>query len=914
MPDWSREIKKHLAGLNLSPNRETEIAEELAEHLEERYRELRSAGMASNEAYASAITELDKGGFLTGELRGIERAVDPEPPAFGGNGRAGILNSIWRDLRYGIRGMRRNPGFTAVAIITLALGIGANSAIFSAIDGLLLKALPYKDSDRLVVVWENRPARGEDQMNVSGHEFVAWNEQNNVFDRMAAFSYENLNLIGVGEPESLIAASVSDGFLSVLQANPEYGRDFLPEEDRPGAARVVLLSDKLWRSRFGADPSITGKPITLSDQSYTVVGVMPPGFQFPPPPPGYSAPDLWLPLARPLSQLAGLHDLAVIARLKSGVPLRQAQAGMDTIAQDLEQEAPETNKGHGVNVVPLSDQLVGKIRPALLILLAAVGLVLLIACANVASLLLGRATARQMEIAIRAALGADRVRIVSQMMTESMLLGVIGGAAGLLLATWIVALLRKLSPSDLAGVDRIAIGGRVLAVALGLSLISGIASGVLPAIRGARAGALELLAGQRATANSSQLRFRSALAVLQIAMALMLLIGAGLMLRSFVRLAAVDPGFSPANLITMQVGLPDARYHTAEARRRFFDSAFDQIRRTQGVVSVGATNALPLGGSEDSIAFSIAGRPEPAAGEEPTAGFRVVSPDYFRALNIPLLKGRFFEESDARVSVPLIRWFPAQPLPPRFTDPQPLPVVTINQAMAERYWPGENPIGQQIKVLFGPPITIVGEVGNVRHSGLDSGPKPELYLCSLQEPQGLMTVVVRTSKDASTLERSMQEAVWAVDRDQPIGRMETMSSVFSDSVSRQRFESVLLGAFGLIALLLAAVGIFGVMSQSVGQRVHEIGVRSALGATTRDIYRLVIGQGMALTVAGLLLGMGGALLLTRWMSVLLFGVSPTDALTFSVVPIVLGLVALAACYIPAHRAAQVDPMTAIRYE
>src|SRR5262245_7269738 len=627
------------------------------------------------------------------------------------------METLVQDFKYGIRMLNKNPGFSLMVVVILALGIGANSAMFTLINGVLLDALPYKDADRLVAIKENRAT--EDKM-VSGPEFVSWSEQNKVFEHTAAINYELLNLTGVGEPESLVAAKVSAGFLSVMGVAPRLGRFILPEEDIPGANPVVMLGSKLWQRRFGSDPALIGDSITLNDKRYTVIGIMPSGFEFPPPPPGMSGPDLWVPIAAPLRQLAGLHNLYVVGRLKPGVSIQQAQSDISGIASGLEQQFPESTAGHGAMVVSLQQELVGDVKPALLILAGAVAFVLLIACANAANLLLSRAASRQKEMAIRTSLGAGRLRLVRQLLTESVLLALIGGGAGLLLTFWIVGLIPAISPVGLPSTSRIVVDLRVVAATFGLSLLAGIISGVAPAIRGGGATLGEgLKEGTRISAGAGRRRIRNTLVVAEIALALVLLVGAGLMIKSFARLAAVNAGFDPHDVLAADLSLAPAKYSKPGQQRAFFDQLAERIRSLPGVQSIGATNCLPLSGSEDQIPFSIEGKPSPAPGDNLMAGFRVVSTDYFTAMDVPLLKGRFFEPADARLALPLIRWYPQQPSPSGFDKPQASPCAIINSAMARRYWPNEDPLDHHIRGLFSPWLRIIGVVGNIRHYGLD---------------------------------------------------------------------------------------------------------------------------------------------------------------------------------------------------
>ena len=816
------------------------------------------------------------------------------------------MESLLQDLRYGVRMLLKHPGFTAMAVLTLALGIGANSSIFSLINAVLLRPLPFKEPDRLVSVWERRASSGEANIPISGHEFVAWREQARSFEKMAMLVGESFNLIGTGDPETVIALRVSADFFSVLGVPMLLGRIFLPGEDQAGSNNIVVLNQRLWKSRFGSDPDIIGKTITLSDQIYTVVGVMP-------------ALDLIPAVLAPIDlprhkEAVGKHSHNVIGRLKSGVTLEQAQTEMALIARQLEQQYPNDNVGHGVKLVSLHEDVVGDVRRALLVLFGAVGCVLLIACANVANLLLTRAAARQKEMTIRIALGAPRRRLIRQLLTESLLLAVVGGGVGLLLALWITDLLTRIKAVNIPRLEQISIDGRVLAVTMGFSLLTGLITGMAPAFRSSKPNLNQgLNEGTRTSAGPGRRRIGRLLVILEVALALVLLVGSGLMVKSFVRLVSVDPGFNPRHVLTASLSLPGPRYPKPQQQMRFFEELIERIKVLPGVEVVGATTRTPLGLGDDWVPISIDGRPAPPPGQESYAAIRRISQDYFRALRIPLRKGRFFTEADARIALPVIRWFDEQPYPEHFNEPQPAPAIIINETMARLFWPNEDPLGRRIRIIASPWLTVVGVVGDVRHGGLNTPPNPEMYLSHLQEPQASMAVMVRTSGDPLQSAAAVREQVRALDKDQPI-QITTMDQVFSDSVAGQRFNALLLSIFGALALALAVVGVFGVINYSVTQRTHEIGVRIALGAQRRDIFKLVVGQGMVLALLGVGIGLGGALALTRLISGLLYGVSPTDFGTFLAVSLLLAGVALAACYVPARRAMKVDPMVALRCE
>jgi putative ABC transport system permease protein len=816
------------------------------------------------------------------------------------------MNNLIQDVRYGIRMLLKSPGFTGVAILTLALGIGANTSIFSLINAVLLRPLPFEEPDRLVMVWERRSNSGETNIPVSGHEFIGWRERSRAFESLAIIQPDVLILTGRGEPETLNVWRVSADFFSVLGVQPLLGRTFLTGEDQAGSNKIAVLKEGLWKRRFGADPDIVGKSITLSDQSYTVVGVMPSLDLMP---------DVWMPIDLIDEQKrVGKHSNNVIGRLGSGVTLVEAQADLKNIAHQLEQQYPDNNTDHSVGVIALHEFTVGNVQGALLVLFGAVGFVLLIACANVANLLLTRAAARQKEIAIRMALGAGRARLVRQLLTESLLLAVVGGGVGLLLAMWVIDLLPLIKAVNIPRLDQVSIDGGVLAMTVGLSLFTGILTGMAPALRSSRPNLSQSLnEGTRASASLGRRRIGSLLVILEIALALVLLVGGGLMIKSFIRLVNVEPGFDPHNVLRLGLTLPGPRYPQVQQQRVFYQELIERIKALPGVESVGATTRTPLGGTASWLPVSIEGRPAPPPGQEPYVADRTISSDYFRAMRIPLRRGRYFTEADARRAVPVIRWFEQQPYPEHFDEPQPEPVIIINETMAQMFWPGEDPLGRRVRLIASPWFTVVGVVGDIRHGSLNSQPYPEMYLSHLQEPQESMAVMIRTANDPLNLATAVREQIKELDKDQPVA-ITTMGQIFSDSVGGQRFNALLLGIFGALALALAMVGVFGVINYSVAGRTHEIGVRIALGAQPKDILRLVVGQGLTLAVAGVGIGLVGAFALTHLITGLLYGVSPTDLWTYVIVSLLLTGVALLASYIPARRAVKVDPIVALRYE
>ncbi|HKP88091.1 MAG TPA: ABC transporter permease [Blastocatellia bacterium] len=812
------------------------------------------------------------------------------------------MDTLLQDLRYGFRMLAKKPGFTLVAVVALALGIGANTAIFSVVNTVLLRPLPYKSPDQLMIVWEDGTRYGFPKDTPAPANFIDWRDQNQVFESMAAIADQTFNLTGTGEPEKIEGQRVSATFFPMFGVDPMLGRWFLPEEDQPGAGRTVIMNYGLWQRRFGSDPDIVGKPVTLNGQPYTVVGVMPKEFRFPDP---YQISTeetaLYVPLAFSSEEASnrGGHYLIVYARAKAGVTRQQAQAEMDTIAARLEQQYPDTNMSLGATVVTLHEQIVGDIKPALLILLGIVGLVLLIACANVANLLLARAIARQKETAIRTALGASRKRLVSQFLTESVLLAALGGVAGLLLALYGLKLLEALIPPNLSQAKGISIDATVLGFTFLVSLLTGVVFGLVPALQASRPNLNETLKeGGKGTSGGGRSRLRNVLVISEVALALVPLIGAGLLINSFLKLRSVDPGFNPDNLLTMNVVLPRSKYTDQARRTAFYDELLQRVESLPGVESAGVITNLPLTFKGNNNGVTIEGRPEPPPDQVPIVITRTISPSYFHTMGIALLKGREFNRQDA------------QDAPG---------AVVVSEATARSFWPGEDAIGKRIK-LGGynsdePWLSVVGVVKDVRQFELDIDPKPQIYLPYSQilylAPRDL---VVRTTGDPLSLAAAVRGEVWAIDKDQPVSNISTMSQIMSRSVARQRFNTLLFGLFAGVALALAAVGIYGVMSYSVTQRTHEIGIRMALGANPGNVLRLVVGQGLKLVAAGVAIGLAFAFALTRLMESLLFGVSATDPATFALISLALVAVALFASYIPARRATKVDPMVALRYE
>ena len=898
MPDFKEEIRKRVAALQLSPTREVEIVEELSQHLDDQYEQSLSRGATEEEAYGAALTGLVESGLLARELKRVERRVQHEPLTLG-NERTNLLGDLSQDLRYGLRMLLKNPGFTIVAIIALALGIGANTAIFSVVNTVLLRPLPYKDPDRLVMVWEDNSKQGFPRDTPAAAYYIDWRNQNHVFEGMAAMVELSFNLTGAGDPERIDGQRVSANLFSLLGVEPQLGRAFLPEEDRPGANHVVIISHGLWQRQFGADPAIIGKPINLNGESFTVVGVMPRGFQFP-----RRADQLWIPIAFDTKEARerGNHYLEVIARLKPGITLERTQAEMTTIAGRLEQQYPKTNTSIGAVVTPLHEHVVGDIKPALLILLGAVAFVLLIACANVANLLLARAAVRQKEIALRLAVGASRSRLMRQFLTESVLLSVFGGAVGLFLSFAGLDLLKRFIPPNISHAQAATIDVKVLIFTVLVSLVTGLIFGLAPATQAANFNLNDTLkeSGRDPGAGSGGNRIRGLLVISEVAVSFVLLIGAGLLINSFMRLRNVDPGFRPEKLLTMKIVLPDVRYRDPATRSAFYTELIRRVETLPGVKSAAVATNLPLTESGNSIGISIEGRPDPGPNHVPIVITRIVSPGYFETMGIPWLKGRVFTEQDRAESTG---------------------VVVVSEMTARRLWPGEDPIGKRIggwstdREPQRKWVQIIGVVKDVRQFELAADPKLQMYLPYEQahffEPRAL---IVRTDVDPMSLAKTVRRTVWEIDKDQPVSDISSMEEVVSQSVARQRFSMLLLGVFAGLALLLAAVGIYGVMSYSVAQRTREIGIRIALGAQRSDVLKMTVGEGLRLVSTGVVIGLAAALILTRVMSSLLFGVSANDPTTFITISLILVSVAVLASFVPALRATRVDPMFALRYQ
>jgi putative ABC transport system permease protein len=811
------------------------------------------------------------------------------------------METLLQDIRYSIRTLAKKPAFTIVAVLTLALGIGANTAIFTVVDAALIRSLPYENPDALVHFWETVQKQDFNRREASYPDYLDLRGQNQVFEDMAGYNGSSLTLTGQDVPERIRAARVTSSFFPVLGVKAMLGRTFLEGEDKPGGEPIVILSHGLWQRRFGADPDIIGQTLSLNGDTYTVVGVLPPQFKFA----KVGDAEAWVPL-NPLPfqvNRRGNYWVNVIARIKSGVTLEQAQAEMNSFAEHFGQQYPESHTGVGIRLVNLQEEFVGGIKPVLLALLGAVGFVLLIACANVANLLLTRSAGRRKEIAIRVALGASRFRLIQQLLTESFVLALLGGVLGLLWALWGVELLVAAIPASLLNfmpyLQALTIDARVLGFTTAITLLTGVAFGIAPALQATGQELHQSLKeGGRSSGGSARAGLRGALVVAEVALALVLLVGAGLMMRSLVRLLQVDPGFDTNNLLTFQLTLPDARYADAPQLLAFHRQLIARIETLPGVKGVGTTSLRPLSGGGNTGSFMIEGKPAPDFGDKPEANVRTVSTNYFTVMGIPLIKGRFFTEADD-VGAPN--------------------ALIINQTLADRFFPDRDPVGQRIVFGFDPqrrPWLIVGVAGDEKVTALDARTTPVIYFHYEQDAESYMGVLVRTASDPMSMIGAVRSEIGGIDKDVPMFSVMTMEQMISNSQSTftRRYPTFLIGVLAAVALTLAAVGIYGVISYSVTQRTHEIGIRMALGATKRDIIKLVVGEGLILMVAGVGIGLAAALALTRFLSSILFGVSATDPVAFVAVSAALAIVALIACYIPARRATKVDPMIALRYE
>lgn len=813
-----------------------------------------------------------------------------------------------QDLQFAIRLLLKNPVVTLVAVLTLALGIGANTAIFSVLNAVVLRPLPYAEPDRLVMVWET--LAGNDRRSAAPGNFNDWRDQNRSFSEMAATFYGNFNLTNEGEPERVNGSTITSNLMSTLGVSPQLGRTFHADDDQHQDQRLVILSDGLWRRRFGADGSIVGKNITIDETAYTVVGVMAPGFSYP------VKSELWV-LGKDRNAVSmslisqfptndwaherDAHFISVVARLKPGVTLAQAQSDMAGIASRLERDFPKTNSGLGSNVISLHTQIVGNVKTLLAVLLGAVALVLIIACTNVASLLLARATKRDREFAIRRAVGAGRWRLVRQLLTESVVLSLAGGLAGLALAIWTVNLFIKLSPGDIPRLNEASVDLRLLCFAFAVSFLTGIAFGLWPAWHATGGSLNQSLkeAGSKSSEGKQRRRSRNVLIITELALAQVMLVGAGLLIMSYVRVSQIDPGFRSENVLSAKIAPAASKYPDTRSRIQFYSQVIEKLQTLPGVTSVGMVMNLPLSGASMNRGFTVEGRPEPKPDENISMDYQVVSRDYFSTLNIPVLRGRSFTAADTDNSTR---------------------VIVINDAMARRFWPNEDPVGKRMAIGESSKDTswrtIIGVVGNVRHASLTEEPVPTAFIDYRQDLESWprMAFVLKTSAEPASLSSAVRTSLVSIDPRQPVYAVEPMDKLLSTDVAPRRFVLLLVGSLAFVALALAAVGIYSIISFSVSERTREIGIRMALGANRGDVLKMVLGQGMTVALVGIVVGLALALTLTRLLTTLLFSVSATDPATFVMVGVVLMAIALLACYLPARRATRVDPLVALKDE
>jgi len=860
-----------------------DLSEEIHAHLEEKIDELVASGMPRKEATAAARREFGNMTLVEDDSREVWRWPRAE--------------NMIGDIRYGLRALGKSPAYTAVAVLTLALGIGANTAIFSVVNAVLLRPLPFRDPGRLMAVWHTPPQKsfpGVTKFVVSPANYLDWRDQNHVFEQMGAVGFGKFNLTGMGQPESVEGRAVSADFFSVLGVQPVLGRGFLEEEDQPGHGNVVVISREFWQTHFAGSKDILGRQIKLDDKSYEVVGVAPAKFDFP-----FQA-KLWVPLAWTEKERAvrGNHGYIVIARLKPEIDMKKAQSEMDTISARLAEQYPTDDAGWGAVVLPLNQQMFQQVGPSLLMLFGAVGFVLLIACTNVANLTLAKALGRRKEIAVRAALGASRGRIISLILTETVLISVVGGVLALLLAHFVIAAIADFIGPQLPVAVHIGLDRWVLGFTLAISILTGFIAGLAPSWHLTKTNLNESLKQGlgKTDADSSGGRARSIFVVVEVALSLVLLIGAGLMIRTLYLLRNANSGMDPRNVLTVTLGISREKYATVTQQNGFFNHVLEQIRALPGVELASAVDSLPLqGGSTQPVA--VEGQPAVPMADQPEVAVRLIAPGYLRVMRIPLKQGRDFTEAD---------------------NASARPVILVSASFARRFWPNENPVGKHVKLTFLPrePSEVVGVVGDVRLNGLSvTEPVQTVYHAMAQNPQTtFMSLAVRTGLPPAGLISPVTEAIHRVDADEPVVGVQTMEAVADESIAQNRLNMILLSAFAGLALLLASIGIYGVQAYAVRQRTREVGIRVAMGARPAEVFRLIIAQGLRLAATGIVIGLAASFGLTRLMASQLYGLSATDPWTFIGVPIVLLTVAVAACFIPARRATRVDPVVALRYE
>ncbi len=907
MPEWNDEIRRRLAHLSIAPEREAEIVDELSQHLDDCVRDLMARGVRPDDARAQALAELEDGDALARALRGTERTIERDPVVMGGERGSDFWPQLWQDVRYAARKLRSSPGFTFVAVATLALAIGATTAVFSIVNAVLLKPLPFHDPEQLVQVASE--GRGGAVASMSYLDFADYRSQSRLVPAMAAYDLETQNLtVANALPLRLSAARVNANFFGVIGVHPILGHEFSADDDKVGAAPVVLLAEGLWRTSFGADPGVVGRTIQLSGKPYTVLGVTPSSISYP------KGVNAWIPLVPRDDDTdpgnRGSHYLRGIGRLAPGATPERAKAELEGIAAQLAKQYPVSNTNFGATAVPLRDAIVGDVHAALTAMFACVGFVLLIACANVANLLLVRASGRESEIAVRAALGANRARIMRQLVTESILLSVAGALTGSVFAAWIVSTVRSLGPARVPRLDEVVIDGRVLAFTAVLAVATGLLFGLVPAIHAAKTNLGQMLreSTRGSGARRGAHRMRNALVISEIALAVILLVGAGLLGRSFMHLISVDPGYKPENVVTMSLSLPNAKYPWDAEALAFANAAIEQMRNVPGTQSAAVAFGRPLAEDGMRITFNRDDRPPSPPGKRTTADVRSVSSGFFATLGMPIVSGRGFLDTD------------------RSDAPR---VIVVSQQFVRKFFPTGKvaPLGSK-RITLGYDWQrsankadtahaggeIVGVAGDIKALGARGPSLETVYLPFSQTPIGDMSVLVRSTAAPSLVLNLARARIREIDRDLPVFDSKSMTDAVSESVAQPRFYTILFGSFAAIALLLAALGIYGVISYTVTQRTRELGIRIALGASRRGVTRLVVGQGVALAAIGIAAGLGGAYWLSRFIATLLFGVGAVDAPTFGMVAALLFAVACAASWIPAARAARVDPLIAMRAE
>jgi putative ABC transport system permease protein len=897
MRNWKAEVRTRLINVDIPASRLASVVEEVGQHLEDRYRHLVTTGLSEDDADRVVVQELNESDVLSREVTQLSRTSNGEAPVLGAGGRGRWIDAIRQDVRYGIRTLRRTPGFTIVAAVTLSLGIGASSAIFTVANTVMFRPLPFTDSQRLMRLWESNPEKGWPTFSVSHPNFLDWRAQSQSFERLAAQSSAGFTLTSQAGAEIVRALTVSADFLPVLGVTTALGRNFQADEDRLGGhTTVAILTHDFWQRKFGGNAAVLGTSVTLDGRPFDIVGVLPPSFQW------GNRTDLLVPLAPDPARSRSDHRLLVIGRLAAAKSIDEARAEMNGIASRLAQQFPDSNRGWSVRISTFYDWIVPEqTRKAIVIFMGAVGLVLLIACGNVASLMLARAASREKEISIRAALGANRLRLITQLLAEAMLVALVAGVLGLLIAWGGTRLLTAAGPAvGLPRLDELSIDVTVFGFAAGIAVLSGLVFGLVPALHASRAQVNNSLkeTARGTTDSGSQQRLRSALIVAQVALSVSLLIGAGLLVRSFRQLQQVDPGFALDRLATMRLILPRTTFNTEVKQRAFYDRLLPAVGALPGVQSVATSSGVPLSGGNTGTELDIPGRPI-ARGVPSSADWRLVSPGYFKAMNIPL-RGRDFDDRDVGT--------PETPA---------APVTIISESMARRYWPGEDPIGRPVILRsFGQkPHTIIGVAGDVHSFGLDTDVGPMVYGSAQAYPGwNPMSLVVRSADDPLSHVAAIRAAIREIDPTVPIFDMRALDDLLSDSFGSRRFNMYLLGCFAAAAAVLSCVGLFGVLAYLVTQRTRDIGIRLALGAGRRDVISMIVGRGMTLALSGAAIGLVVAAAAARVMKSLLFSISPWDPLTFASVPLLLCLVALIACYVPAQRASRVDPLVALRAE